>query len=146
MKTLVGARMLTPGSPKMCRYVPGLLGWREMASLLLETKLYVPKLRRGLVPRPRLSERTDRGTESKLTVISAPPGFGKTTLLAEWLASAPAAELSVAWLSLDQADNQPAAFWTSARSALRSSRSSTAVRLGGRVSANPERAPGRPRQ
>jgi LuxR family maltose regulon positive regulatory protein len=112
LKTLVGARTLTPRSSKMCLYVPGLLGWREMASLLLETKLYVPKLRRGLVPRPRLSERLKRGTESKLTVISAPPGFGKTTLLAEWLASAPAAELSVAWLSLDQADNQPAAFWT----------------------------------
>ena len=41
----------------MCPYVPGLLRWREMASLLLETKVYVPKLRRGLVPRPRLSER-----------------------------------------------------------------------------------------
>jgi LuxR family maltose regulon positive regulatory protein len=82
-----------------------------MASPLLETKLYVPKLRRGLVRRPRLSERLSRGTESKLTVISAPPGFGKTTLLAEWLASAPASERAVAWLSLEQTDNQPASFW-----------------------------------
>jgi LuxR family maltose regulon positive regulatory protein len=82
-----------------------------MASPLLETKLYVPKLRRGLVRRPRLSERLSRGTESKLTVISAPPGFGKTTLLAEWLASAPASERAVAWLSLEQTDNQPAFFW-----------------------------------
>jgi LuxR family maltose regulon positive regulatory protein len=83
-----------------------------MASLLLETKLYVPRLRRGLVARPRLGERLSRGVESKLTLISAPPGFGKTTLLAEWLASAPTAERSVAWLSLDEADNQPVSFWT----------------------------------
>jgi LuxR family maltose regulon positive regulatory protein len=53
-----------------------------------------------------------RGAESKLTLISAPAGFGKTTLLAEWLAAAPAGERSVAWLSLDQADNQPAVFWS----------------------------------
>jgi ATP-dependent transcriptional regulator len=79
---------------------------------LLETKLYVPRLRRGLVARPRLIERMRRGAESKLTLISAPPGFGKTTLLAEWLASAPARAQSVAWLSLDQADNQPVSFWT----------------------------------
>ncbi len=57
------------------------------ASPLLETKLYVPRPRRGLVPRPRLSERLDRGAESKLTLVSAPAGFGKTTLLAEWLAA-----------------------------------------------------------
>lgn len=79
---------------------------------LLETKLYVPRLRRGLVARPRLIERMNRGAESKLTLISAPAGFGKTTLLAEWLAAAPAGERSTAWLSLDQDDNQPAFFWT----------------------------------
>jgi ATP/maltotriose-dependent transcriptional regulator MalT len=84
----------------------------EMASPLLETKLSVPRLRRGVVGRPRLSERLSRGAESKLTLISAPAGFGKTTLLAEWLAGAPAGERSAAWVSLDQADNQPASFWT----------------------------------
>ena len=83
-----------------------------MASPLLETKLYVPRPRRGLVPRPRLSERLDRGVESKLTLVSAPAGFGKTTLLAEWLAAAPADGRSAAWLSLDQGDNEPASFWT----------------------------------
>jgi LuxR family maltose regulon positive regulatory protein len=82
-----------------------------MAGPLLETKLYIPKLRRGLVARPRLSERLSRGVESKLALISAPAGFGKTTLLAEWLAAAPAGEQSAAWLSLDQGDNQPASFW-----------------------------------
>jgi LuxR family maltose regulon positive regulatory protein len=82
-----------------------------MASLLLETKLYVPRPRRGLVARPRLSERLGRGAESKLTLISAPAGFGKTTLLAEWLAASPAGRHSVAWLSLDHGDNQPELFW-----------------------------------
>ena len=58
----------------------------DIAGPLLETKLYVPRLRRGLVARPRLIERMNRGAESKLTLISAPAGFGKTTLLTEWLA------------------------------------------------------------
>ena len=89
---------------------------------LLEMKLYIPKSRRGLVPRPRLSERLDRGTASKLTLVSAPAGFGKTTLLTEWLAEGPAAaggERLVAWLSLDRADNDPASFWTYVIAALR---------------------------
>jgi hypothetical protein len=63
-----------------------------MTSPLLETKLYIPRSRRGLVPRPRLSERLNRGVEAKLTLVSAPAGFGKTTLLAEWLVAAPADE------------------------------------------------------
>ena len=83
-----------------------------MAGPLLETKLHVPRWRRGLVARPRLSERLSRGAESALTLVSAPAGFGKTTLLAEWLAAAPADGRSVAWLSLDQRDNDPALFWT----------------------------------
>src|SRR6266571_1333231 len=83
-----------------------------MAGPLLETKLHVPRWRRGLVARPRLSERLSRGVESALTLVSAPAGFGKTTLLAEWLAAAPAGGRSVAWLSLDQRDNDPASFWT----------------------------------
>ena len=83
-----------------------------MAGPLLETKLHVPRWRRSLVARPRLSERLSRGAESALTLVSAPAGFGKTTLLAEWLAAAPADGRSVAWLSLDQRDNDPALFWT----------------------------------
>src|SRR6185437_7770996 len=83
-----------------------------MAGPLLETKLHVPRWRRSLVARPRLSERLSRGAESALTLVSAPAGFGKTTLLAEWLAVAAAAGRSVAWLSLDQRDNDPALFWT----------------------------------
>jgi LuxR family maltose regulon positive regulatory protein len=89
---------------------------------LLETKLYVPGPRRGLVPRPRLSQRLDRGTMSKLMLISAPAGFGKTTLLTEWLAAGPAGPADgrlAAWLSLDRADNDPASFWTYVIAALR---------------------------
>jgi LuxR family transcriptional regulator, maltose regulon positive regulatory protein len=82
-----------------------------MAGPLLETKLHVPR-RRSLVARPRLSERLSRGAESALTLVSAPAGFGKTTLLAEWLAVAAVGGKSVAWLSLDQRDNDAALFWT----------------------------------
>jgi LuxR family maltose regulon positive regulatory protein len=77
-----------------------------MASPLLETKLYVPKPRHGLVARPRLSEFLRRGVASKLTLVSAPAGFGKTTVLAEWLAAAPTDSGSAARLSLDQSDNE----------------------------------------
>ena len=83
-----------------------------MVGPLLETKLHVPRLRRGLVTRPRLSDRLSRGAESALTLVSAPAGFGKTTLLTEWLAAAPADGRSAAWLSLDQRDNDSAVFWT----------------------------------
>ena len=74
------------------------------------------------MPRPRLSERLDRGTASKLMLVSAPAGFGKTTLLTEWLTAGPAArddERLAAWLSLDRADNDPASFWTYLIAALR---------------------------
>jgi LuxR family maltose regulon positive regulatory protein len=93
---------------------------------LLETKFYVPRPRRDLVPRPRLSERLDRGAASKLMLVSAPAGFGKTTLLGEWLAAGPAApadERLAAWLSLDRADNDPASFWTYVVAALRTAAS-----------------------
>ena len=72
-----------------------------MPTPLLETKLYRARAPRGLVPRPRLSERLDRGAGSKLMLISAPAGFGKTTVLADWLGARSAATTNVAWLSLD---------------------------------------------
>ena len=86
-----------------------------MPGPLLQTKLFVPRSRRGLVPRPRLTEHLDRGAASKLMLVSAPAGFGKTTLLAEWLLAGPARptnEPSAAWLSVDRGDNDPATFWT----------------------------------
>ena len=83
-----------------------------MARPLIATKLYVPKLRRGLVTRPRLIAHLRRGAEARLTLVSAPAGFGKTTLLADWLGETPDGDRSVAWLSLDPADNEPSSFWT----------------------------------
>lgn len=88
------------------------------ASPLLETKLYIPRWRPGLISRPRLRARLDRGANSKLILVSAPAGFGKTTLLVEWLAMVPSDERTVAWLSLDLNDNHPATFWTYVISAL----------------------------
>ena len=72
-----------------------------LTSPLLETKVHVPRPRAGLVARPRLSQRLDRITESKLTLISAPAGFGKSTLLAEWLAGAQGDGPIVGWLSIE---------------------------------------------
>ncbi|MGC5222580.1 LuxR C-terminal-related transcriptional regulator [Micromonospora sp. DT81.3] len=91
-----------------------------MSSPFLETKLHVPRGRRGLVSRPRLNEYLSRGAELALTLVSAPAGFGKTTLLAEWLADGRAKGRSAAWLSLDQRDNDPVLFCTYLVAALRS--------------------------
>ncbi len=77
-----------------------------------------PKRRRSLVARPRLSGRLRGGADARLTLISAPAGFGKTTVLAEWLAAIPT-EGSVAWLWLEEGDRQPALSWTYVISALR---------------------------
>jgi LuxR family maltose regulon positive regulatory protein len=89
-----------------------------MPAPLLETKLYVPRARPGLVPRRRLSDLLDRGNSSTLTLVSAPAGFGKSTLLAQWLAAS-TTERSAGWLSLDRADNDPVWFWTYVVAALR---------------------------
>src|SRR4029077_4809698 len=71
---------------------------------LVATKLYVPRVRRGLVARPRLVDRL--GGDGGLPLVSAPAGFGKTTLLASWLAHAQDGR-RVAWLSLDPSDDDP---------------------------------------
>ena len=78
-----------------------------MATPLLTTKLYIPPARPELVPRPRLIERLNEGLHRKLTLVSAPAGFGKTTLLSEWVAGC---ERPVAWLSLAEGDNDLARF------------------------------------
>ena len=89
-----------------------------MASPLIATKLYIPRLRRGLVARPRLLDLMRRGADRRVTLVSAPAGFGKTTLLAEWLRQVPMVERRVAWVSLDRLDNAPAPFWTCVVTAL----------------------------
>ena len=110
-----------PAEPRPSEPLPPAPGSPGPAALL-ETKFYIPRSRRDLVPRPRLIERLDRGIALKLVLVSAPAGFGKTTLLAEWLAAGPAApagERLAAWLSLDRGDNDPASFWTYVIAALR---------------------------
>jgi len=87
---------------------------------LLETKLHVPKGARSLVRRQRLRERLSAGAGSALTLVSAPAGFGKTTLLTEWLAAVHGDRPSAGWLSLDEADNDPSLFWKYVVAALRS--------------------------
>jgi LuxR family maltose regulon positive regulatory protein len=74
---------------------------------ILRAKLYVPRYRANAVPRSRLHELLDEGARHDLTVVSAPAGFGKTTLLADW---SQRSELPVAWVSLDERDDDPARF------------------------------------
>src|SRR4051794_1072169 len=81
-----------------------------MTGPLLDTKTRVPGPRTGGLVRPRLAERLARGTGSALTLVSAPAGFGKTTVLTQWLAGAPGP--AVAWVSLDEGDDEPTRFWT----------------------------------
>jgi len=78
---------------------------------LLLTKLSIPSTRPSLVPRLRLSERLEEGLERKLTLVSAPAGFGKSTLLSSWISELSDDGRPVAWLSLDPADNDPGRFW-----------------------------------
>jgi len=80
-----------------------------MSAPILATKLYIPPLRPHVVSRPRLSERLNEGLHRNLTLISAPAGFGKTTLVSQWLADC---HRPAAWLSLDEGENDPARFLT----------------------------------
>jgi LuxR family maltose regulon positive regulatory protein len=75
---------------------------------LLATKLRPPRPRRTAVARPRLAGLAARSRQRALTLVSAPAGFGKTTLTADWFAG----ESATAWLSLDQSDDDPVRFWT----------------------------------
>jgi LuxR family maltose regulon positive regulatory protein len=87
---------------------------------LVTTKVRLPRTRQVLVPRPRLREALVRYEGRKLTLISAPAGFGKTTLLSEWLEDRSRDGRLVAWLSLEEADNDQALFLAYLVSALRS--------------------------
>ncbi len=101
-----------------------------MTSTLLATKLYIPPPRPNHVLRPRLFRRLDEGFDRKLTLLSAPAGFGKTMLLAEWIAGCrlPIVDSNrqsaihnpqFCWLSLDEGDNDPVRFWSYWIAALR---------------------------
>ena len=80
-----------------------------LKSDLLASKFHVPQLRAGLVPRPHVVEQLEQGARRALTLISAPAGSGKTTILGSWLRDA---EMMTAWLSLDSHDNDLQRFWS----------------------------------
>ncbi len=82
---------------------------------LLITRFTVPPVRPTLLPRKHLIEVLDQSRSFPLILISAPTGFGKTTLLSAWASQ----HSQVAWLSLDEQDNDPARFWTYTIAALR---------------------------
>ena len=79
--------------------------------LLLESKLHAPRRRRGVVGRTRLDQRLDRHALPAVVLVSAPAGFGKTTVLTEWLAADGEDARRTAWLSLDRRDSDPSVFW-----------------------------------
>ncbi|NJR59442.1 MAG: LuxR family transcriptional regulator [Cyanobacteria bacterium CRU_2_1] len=93
-----------------------------MVDPLLITKLYLPSLpslrQSPLVPRKRLLEKLNQGLASKLILISAAAGFGKTTVLSEWVHQV---KLPISWLSLDERDNDPIRFWMYCVTALQQS-------------------------
>ena len=82
---------------------------------LVATKFFVPSSSHPLIPRPYLTSLLDEGLRCKLTLISAPAGFGTTTLLSSWLQSLPEQTpqaAHVAWVALDEDDNEPLLVWT----------------------------------
>ncbi len=87
----------------------------SLHDMRLATKLHKPRLRTQLVRRNHLIERLQQGMEAPLTLVSAPAGFGKTTLLAQWLAES---GRDAAWLSLEPEDNEPVRFLSSLIAAL----------------------------
>src|SRR2546421_10583130 len=81
-----------------------------MSTSILATKLYIPRLRPNVALRPRLIERLNEDLHRKLTLIAAPAGFGKTTLVSAWVEGIERPRARTAWLSLDEGDNDPARF------------------------------------
>ncbi len=92
---------------------------QESGIRLLRTKLFVPLSHPDLVARPRLLDRLDEGAHASLILVSAPAGFGKTTLLSAWIAQR---DIPVAWVSLDERDKDPVTFWAYAIAALQTVR------------------------
>ncbi|HEY6889141.1 MAG TPA: AAA family ATPase, partial [Solirubrobacter sp.] len=96
--------------------------------VLVATKLHVPDVRAGTVPREELVARLADGAARRLTLVCAPAGWGKTFLLAQWRASADE-QRPFAWVSLDAGDDDPVRFWSYVVAALRT----VAPGLGGAV-------------
>ena len=102
------------------------------SSPVLDTKLAAPRLRADMVRRPRVAARLDEGSRGRLVLVSAPAGFGKTTAICQWLAGehGRAAEVDVAWLSLDAADNDLNRFLAYLVAAVRTVAPQVGVELG----------------
>lgn len=81
-----------------------------MSTPILQTKVIIPQRHTLYIPRPRLMEQLERGLElgHRLFLVSAPPGYGKTSLLSDW---ANQAKVRFGWLTLDEGDNDPSQFW-----------------------------------
>lgn len=119
--------MKTPAVPSQARprHQPG------GADRVLQAKIVMPGVPGWMVSRPRLEKRIDEGTAGPLTVITGPPGAGKTMAVASWAAARPG---PVAWVTLDHYDSRPKVFWSTIVAAMRNA----GVALG-RVSAAPAR-------
>jgi LuxR family transcriptional regulator, maltose regulon positive regulatory protein len=78
---------------------------------LLATKFFIPASSHALILRPRLLTLLMKSFECPLTLVSAPAGFGKTTLLSNWIHALPPERARVAWVSVDERDNEPTLFW-----------------------------------
>src|SRR3954452_2911818 len=82
-----------------------------MPGPLVQSKLFMPPARPGAVARPRLSDGLT-GDGGRLILVSAPAGFGKTTLVRDWLAAPNASAGASAWVSLDEGDHDATTFWS----------------------------------
>src|SRR5918995_3748839 len=87
-------------------------------TILLKPKLRAPLPRPKYLPRPRLLRLLTGGPKHKLTIIDAPPGYGKTTLMAQWY-STEGANMPTAWVSLDEQDYDPVRLWAHVIEAIR---------------------------
>jgi LuxR family maltose regulon positive regulatory protein len=121
-----GLRLGAPMAESIATLPPAAAG-RER-DVLLATKLHVPRPRPGFVPRPRLLARLGEGKERELVLVCTPAGFGKTSLLGDWVRHR---RRPVAWLSLDPGDNDPARFWRHVAVALDGVRPGVAERVAG---------------
>lgn len=99
---------------------------------LVATKLFMPELPQPLVTRPRLTEQLNAANNSRIILVSAPAGSGKTTAVVEWLRqTSPQTVGRVAWLSLDEGDNEPARFWSYVSQTLKLEQTAFAQNLAG---------------
>src|SRR5690242_2518945 len=85
---------------------------RTHNNMLLATKLFIPPPTSTLVSRPRLNALLTAGARRAATLVSAPAGWGKTTLLSAWHADLSGSDYPFAWVSLDAGDNDPVRFWS----------------------------------